>query len=122
LNKTLRGTHISFINDRFETEDWNQYAVVFDGKPITFYYELDPRSNGKHWWLRVHSSEAESVREACGLSREPYFGMHLSLGFANEKNIAHSHYILEQCKRFELISSESRKPFNQHQIIDPYGK
>lgn len=120
LNQTIRGTHISFINDRFEHDDWNRYASIFDGKPITFFYELEPRSNGKHWWLRVHSPEAESIREACGLPREPYFGMHLSLGFANEKNIAHSEYILNQCKRFELISSEPRKSINEHQILDPY--
>jgi hypothetical protein len=122
LNQTLRGTHISFINDRFEHDDWNRFAAIFDGKPITFFYELEPRSDAKHWWLRVHSPEAESIREICGLTRVPYFGLHLTLGYANEKNIEHSEYILNQCKRFGLISSETRKPLEQHQIIDPYGR
>jgi hypothetical protein len=91
---------------------------MFNGKEIDFYIELEPRSNVKHWWLRVHCPEAESIREAMGLTREPYFGLHLTLGLVNEKNLFHSNYILEQCKRFNLISNDPRIPLDKHKIIE----
>ena len=118
LNKNLRGTHITFISDRMERTLFEEASKIFNGKEIDFFIEIEPRSNGKHWWLRVHCPEAESIREAVGLTREPYFGLHLTLGHANEKNIFHSEYILEQCKRFSLISNEPKKPLSEHEIIE----
>jgi len=118
LNKNLRGTHVTFINDKLEKGIFDQFAPLFNGKEINFYIETEPRSNCEHWWLRVHCPEAESIRELMGLSRDPYFGLHLTLGHANEKNIAHSEYITEQCKRFQLISNEPRRPLNEHEIIE----
>jgi hypothetical protein len=116
LNKNLRGAHVTFISDRLEKTIFDEASKLFNGKEITFYLEIEPRSNGQHWWLRVHSPEAESIREAMGLSREPYFGLHLTLGLANERNLEHSKYILETCKRFEIISNEPRKPLSEHEI------
>ena len=118
LNKNLRGTHISFISDRMDRDLFNQVSLLFNGKEIDFYLETEPRSNGNHWWLRVYCSDAESIRETCGLSREPYFSFHLTLGKANEKNIEHSQYILRQCKFFNLLSSEERKPIEYHEILN----
>jgi hypothetical protein len=116
LNKNLRGTHVTFISDKLEKSIFDQASKIFNGKEIDFFIETEPRSSGLHWWLRVYSPDAESIREALGLSREPYFGLHLTIGHANERNIEHSEYILNQCKRFELISNETRKPFNEHDI------
>lgn len=116
LNKNLRRTHISFINDKMEKSIFDEASKLFNGKEIDFYIEIEPRSNGEHWWLRVHCPDAENIREACGLSREPYFGLHLTLGHANSKNIDHSEYILNQCKRFSLISNDPRKPLSEHEI------
>jgi len=118
LNKTLRGTHISFIADRYDTSKWKEVADVFHDKEIDFYYEIEPRSNGEHWWLRVHCPEAESIREAIGLPKDPFFGMHMTLGFANEKNIDHSNYILRQCINFGLTSSDSKKPLGDHDVYE----
>lgn len=118
LNKTLRGTHISFIADRYsDKEKWDMTAKKYHGKSITFYYEIEPRSNVEHWWLRVHSPDAEDIREELGLPREPFHPFHLTLGYANNKNIAHSEYILDQCIRFNLIENEPRKPLSEHEII-----
>ena len=118
LNQTLRGTHISFIADRYnDTKKWNILAKKYHGKEITFYYEIEPRSNGEHWWLRVHSPDAENIREEFGLSRNPFYALHLTLGYANNKNIEHSYYILEQCMRFNLITSEVRKDLSEHEIL-----
>lgn len=118
LNKTLRGTHISFIADRYsDTGKWEEVSKKYHNTPITFYYEIEPRSNIEHWWLRVHCPQAEDIREELGLPREPYHPFHLTLGFANEKNIEHSEYILEQCIRFNLIENEPRKPLSEHEIL-----
>jgi hypothetical protein len=136
LVRNLRGTHITFINDRMDAKTFNQFAELFAGKEIDFYVETEPRSNGEHWWLRVHCPEAESIREIMGLSREPFFGMHLTLGRAEERYpegveennnsilkikkdyIEHSEYILECCKRHELISNEPRKPLSELKIVE----
>lgn len=137
LNSTLRGTHITFINDRMDAKVFEQFSQIFDGKEIDFYVETEPRSNGEHWWLRVHCPEAESIREVMGLSREPFYGMHLTLGYAlvkypeatalNDSPLAikvrkdyieHSEYILECCKRHELISNEPRKPLSELKIVE----
>lgn len=116
LNRSLRGCHVSFISDRLEKTVFDEASSLFNGKEIDFYVDIEPRSNGTHWWLRVYSPDAESIRMALGLSSVPYFGFHLTLGHANERNLEHSKYILEQCKRFEIISNESRKPFEEHEI------
>jgi hypothetical protein len=136
LVRNLRGTHVTFINDRMDAKTFNQFAELFAGKEIDFYVETEPRSNGEHWWLRVHCPEAESIREIMGLSREPFFGMHLTLGRAEERYpegveennnsilkikkdyIEHSEYILECCKRHELISNEPRKPLSELKIVE----
>jgi len=118
LNKPLRGTHVSFINDRMNKELFMEGSKIFNGREITFYYENLPRSSGQHWWLRVWSPEAEDIRQALGLSRDPYFGMHLTLGYANERNIEHSKYILDCCKRFELLSGEPRKNLDEYEIYE----
>lgn len=136
LNTNLRGTHVTFINDRMDAQIFEQFAQIFDGKEIDFYVEIEPCSSGEHWWLRVHSPEAESIREVMGLSREPFFGMHLTLGRADQRYpegveennnsimkikkdyIEHSKYILECCKLHNLTSSDVRKPLNQHEIVE----
>lgn len=85
LNGNLRGNHVTFIADRLDEKTFNEASKIFNGKEIEFFVEIEPRSNGEHWWLRVYSPEAESIREVLGLSREPHFGMHLTLGRATPK-------------------------------------
>lgn len=117
LNKNLRGSHVTIISDRLDKNVFSEASKVFNGKEIEFFIELDPKSNGEHWWLRVFCPMAESIREAMGLSRDPYFGFHLTIGHANERNIAHSEYILRVCKMFNLTSNDSRKPLDEYEII-----
>jgi hypothetical protein len=121
LNQNLRGSHVTFISDKMDKKTFDEASKIFNGKEIDFYIELEPRSNGEHWWLRAYCPDAENIREALGLRREPYFGLHLTLGHVNEKNLEFSEYILNQCKRFNLISNESRKPFEEHEIKEFNG-
>ena len=129
LLKNLRQPHVTIISDKMDSDKFKEAIKLFDNKEITFYYEVEPRTNTKHWWLRVHCPEAEAIREAMGLSREPYFGFHLTIGYVNknnknsenneknERNIKHSEYILNTIKLFDILSSEPRAPLNSHQII-----
>lgn len=118
LNEPVRGTHVTFISDRVNNIKYDTVGQELNGKEITFYYENTPKSNGKHWWLRVWSTDAEDIRESIGIDRIPYFSFHLTLGYANEKNIEHSKYILECCKKFELLPNESRKSINEYFIVE----
>ncbi|NPV12853.1 MAG: hypothetical protein HPY57_13865 [Ignavibacteria bacterium] len=115
LNKPLRGAHVSFINDSVndirrglncsESEAeviWNSVKNKWDGKEIEISLSVDARSNAEHWWLVVPEEERKllhSIRQELGLGR-PYWGLHMSIGYANEKNIEHSKYILNLINKY----------------------
>jgi len=107
LNKPLRGAHITFINDRvddinnstgtLEEKDalWETLKEKWHGKEISVTLNLMPFSDSNHWWLIVDHKfrdELHNIRAEIGL-RRPYFGLHMTIGYANEKNLAHSQYI-----------------------------
>jgi hypothetical protein len=107
LNKPLRGAHISFINDSNRdlmangrkiddvNKSWEAIKNKWDGVEIPIMLDLNPRTDGKFWWLNVHyeyRDKLQSIRNELGLGK-PYYGFHMSLGYANEKNILHSKYI-----------------------------
>lgn len=103
LNKPLRNSHISVINDHKDTitGNWDDTKTKWNGKEIEVVLSVDPRtdSNNKnstcHWWLNIpeeHRGELMAIREELGLSR-PHWGLHMSLGYATDKNIAQSKYI-----------------------------
>lgn len=99
----LRNPHVTFINDKVtDLEKYYEGKAKWDGETITVEYELDPRSNGKHWWMRVISDELKSIREDCGLTFQPYFGLHLSLGYVNDRDLEFSEYILRQRINFGI--------------------
>jgi len=106
LNKPLRGPHISFINDSIndmkkglgvESEKkvnsrWNYVKNMWDRKEITIVLDLDMRSDSIHWWLNIPNENRNllhAIRIQLGLER-PYYGLHLSIGYANNKNIEQS--------------------------------
>ena len=124
--KNLRGAHITIISDRIDPDIFDEASKLFNNKEITFYHELEPRTNTKHWWLRVHCPEAETIRESLGLTREPYFGFHLTIGYMGiarggdeKKNIKHSEYVLRNIKKFNLITNTPRQPLSAYTIIEP---
>jgi hypothetical protein len=108
LNKPIRGAHISFINDSLrdmsnngqkslEEVDriWNAAKAIWDGKYIPIMLSLEPRTSDKHWWLNIppdYRDKLHQIRAEVGLGR-PNFGLHMTIGLANEKNIEHSKYI-----------------------------
>lgn len=119
LNKPIRGSHVTFVNDRdTEVPFFEDSKKLFDGKEITFYIDPEPRTNGEHWWLRVYCSDAENIRSVCGGNPIPFYAFHLTIGYATHLQLEHSKYILEICKRHQIIPSEERQSFDTHKIID----
>ena len=107
LNKPLRGTHLTIINDKFDPETeylYDQGRQLFHGKEIRIQY--DPtliRANDKgHWWINADSDDAKNIRSVMGLTPDPYFGFHITIGLATHLQLEHSKYILDQCIRFNL--------------------
>lgn len=114
LNKPLRGGHISFINDSMrdltqngkisEAEalnTWEEVKKKWNGKKIDIVLDLEPKTDDRTWWLNVPHDERnglQAIRSELGLGK-PFFGMHMSIGYANEKNIEHSVYIHESIKK-----------------------
>lgn len=110
LNKPLRGAHVSFINDSMRDltqngkiseadalNNWEAVKKKWNGKKIDIVLDLEPKTDDRTWWLNIPHDEREglqAIRSELGLDR-PYFGMHMSVGYANEKNIDHSVYIHE---------------------------
>lgn len=100
LNRPLRGSHISFINDSLrdmgdKADMWDEVKNKYDGTEVTLTLDPDVRSDGKHWWLVVeHESRKPllDIRSELGLAK-PYWGMHMSIGYCNPKNEEHSRYI-----------------------------
>jgi hypothetical protein len=105
LNPPLRGPHISFISDRHaETKNWDEIKKKWDGKKIKVVLDLDARSDGKHWWLNIPQEDRgdlHAIRAELGLDR-PHFGLHMSIGYANEKNIDHSNYIVRLLRKGKI--------------------
>jgi hypothetical protein len=115
LNKPLRGTHLTIINDsEREAPMFEEARKLYDGKEVSFYIDPSTRTNGEHWWLRAYCPEGEAIREACGLRRESYFPFHMTIGYANEKVLSHSRYIHECIKRYD--AEEARLKFTDHTI------
>jgi hypothetical protein len=114
LNKPLRGAHISFINDSIKElscngtktieqidADWEAVKKKWDGKEIPVILDLNAATDDKHWWLRVspqYRDRLHGIRAELGLG-QPFFGLHMTIGYANEKNIEHSKYIHNLVKK-----------------------
>ena len=106
LNKPLRGAHITFINDSLRDigdgiHKWEKLKAKYNGCNIEINIAVDPITDSDepnstgHWWLNVPEEsriELQFIRNELGLGR-PFYGLHLSIGHANEKNKEHSKYI-----------------------------
>jgi hypothetical protein len=101
----LRGTHLTIINDRFESDEiYRQARQLFNGKEIAVNFDpsLIRASKTGHWWINADSDDARNIRSVIGLNPEPYFGFHITIGQATHLQLNHSNYILDQCIRFNL--------------------
>jgi hypothetical protein len=108
LNKPLRGPHITFINDRKADTDgnWEEIKKKYHNTKVEVVLDLQPKTDSSnpgsslHWWLTVPEENRvglHDIRTELGLSR-PHWGLHMSLGHANEKWAPHSIYLHELIK------------------------
>lgn len=104
LNKPLRGSHVTIINDRIDDYIYNQALDVFNNKEISIKYDpTNIRCNEKgHWWIKVYSDDILNIRKSMGLSENPYFGLHLTIGRATHLQLEHSKYIRNQIIKFNI--------------------
>lgn len=112
LNPPLRKAHVTFINDRASDMNgkWEEVKKKWDGKEIEIVLDLDPRTDSDnegssgHWWLNIPEEDRvglHDIRKELGLGR-PYYGLHMSIGYANNKNIEHSKYIHRLIKNGQI--------------------
>lgn len=105
LNLPLRGPHVTIINDREANMlpgSWEKAVEKYQGKEIEIFLCNDLRTDGSHWWLRAGGDGLWEPRMDLGLGH-PFWSFHLSIGYANEKNIEHSKYILETINFYNKI-------------------
>lgn len=118
LNKPVRGSHVTIVNDKWEDsifknqEDFDksidEFISKYENKPIEVELELSVKSNGEHWWLRVAPDSRvmiNSFRSEMGLGGY-YYGLHMTIGMANEKNIEQSKYIHRQLMNLSYYNNE----------------
>jgi hypothetical protein len=121
LNKPLRGAHISFINDSFRElslngqrncdevkKAWDCVKNKWNGINIPIMLNLNPKFDKSHWWLDVshdHKNLLQSIRNELSLGL-PFYHFHMSIGYANDKNISHHKYITS-CIKNGLIKANS---------------
>ena len=78
LNRPIFGAHISVI--RGERLPNYELWKLDDNKIVEFEYESGVRDNGEYYWLNVKCNYLGDLREKYGLSRNPNFGLHLTVG------------------------------------------
>jgi len=105
LNRPLRGAHVTFVNDSIKEirggdRKWEEVKKKWDGKEINVILNPDVRTNSEHWWMKADQTpEFWQIREELGLGR-PFWGLHMTIGYSNSKNIEHSEYIHKLIKKY----------------------
>lgn len=120
LNKPQRGAHLTFVSDVFRdinqrmgTDEekkalWDSVKKKWNGKEIDVVLNTRPFYDKKYWWLIVdhkHREELHAIRRELGFGF-PYFGLHMTIGSINEKNMPHSKYIQDLVKKDFILMNQ----------------
>jgi len=96
LQRPAFGAHVSLIRGEKPTNEkkWEDAQKKWEGTQLKLKYWSPPRTNGKHWWLRLSDeSELENIREEIGYSKKGMWILHLTIGMPNPKYLDQSYYI-----------------------------
>lgn len=113
LNLPLRNAHVTLINDSLKDfgnniDNWDKFKEKYNDTEIDVVLSTSPRTDSSnpgstgHWWLTIpyeHRQHLLDIRKEIGLEK-PYYGFHLSIGYANNKNIEQSKYIHQLIEKF----------------------
>lgn len=107
LNPSVRGDHITFISDRFDSKSLEFYNTIkkkYNNKKLSIEIDVSNIStNGKYWWFNIQDTKFfENIRNSCGFSKRPYHGFHLTIGYPNDRNLDHSFYVKKTFDMFKL--------------------
>lgn len=104
LNAPMRGAHITIVNDKVpDIQLFDQMREIFHNKELIFKFDpAEIRTNVRHWWIRVHCDDVANIRTVLGLDAKPHFGLHMTIGMVNDKNLFHSQYIHDTIMRYGL--------------------
>lgn len=78
LTRPVWGAHISVIRGE-RIPNYNLWRMD-EHKIIEFEYEGGVQDNGEYYWLKVQCPYLLNLRENYGLSKEPKYGFHLTIG------------------------------------------
>lgn len=86
LQRPVWGSHISVVRgEKIPNEAAWGFAA---NKIINFEYEPGVIDNGEYFWLKVYCDELSAIREIFGLSRQPRFGFHLTIGRTTDESLS----------------------------------
>ena len=90
MQKPAWGSHISIIRgeEPLDKTLWRKYH----SHEICFDIDTSVRTNGTHWWLKVHSPKFEHIRTELGLPKDTHYNMHLTLGKSIQSQEESSNY------------------------------
>lgn len=78
LTRPVWGTHVSVIRGE-KIPNYHLWKLD-ENKLVEFEYEGGVQDNDEYYWLKVTCPYLSNLREEYGLSREPRFGFHLTVG------------------------------------------
>lgn len=74
--------HISVIRNEEPSEDKKSLWKKYDGQEVVFQYHPEVRGDGLYFWLDVDCDFLLDIRAEIGLSRDPEYPLHLTVGNA----------------------------------------
>jgi hypothetical protein len=78
LTRPVWGTHISIIRGEYVPN--NKLWGLDNNKIVDFEYDGGVQDNGEYYWLKARCPYLSELRLKYGLSSEPRFGFHLTVG------------------------------------------
>lgn len=103
VNQNIRGSHITFINDKFSKHnEWDYIKTRFQKQDISVEITNILRGDGNHFWLKpIVPDLISEIRIMLGLTPMPYYPLHYTIGLVNPKNIEESNYFIRNRIRFK---------------------
>lgn len=102
LLPTLRGSHITFIDEKIDDNKFEFIKNKYDKRIVDVQLDVSLiRSNVKHWWIKAHSNDLASIRNEFKLPKK-YVGLHMTIGLTKGDELELSEQIINYMKTYNL--------------------